>query len=322
MKNSSNIALPMEEYLNTVTSIIIEKLDTGVPLIDSSTRELFIRGGKQFRASLVLLSSGLKGPLPEGVFNIAAAAEIIHGATLIHDDIIDHALLRRGGKSIPLKWGNKISVLAGDFLYVIGLELTITDGNQELFPVMVDGTKDMVKGELFQLQNANFDHITEEQYFTTIYLKTARFMATCAKLGAIKAGYSTEECEKLYQYGINIGYAFQIVDDNLDIEESAEANKDTANDFADGKVTLPIIYLYNNSVDDDKQKIINSLKNPDKNNWNYLKDSLEQSGALDYTKELAHSYIDKAKQLIAGFEDSHCKSLLLELAENVINRKY
>ncbi len=168
----------------------------------------------------------------------------MHAASLIHDDIIDQSMFRRGNVTVPQKWGNKVSVLAGDFMYSVALNLAISDGNPAIFPLMVNGTKDMVMGELCQLEYADITTASREHYLTIIELKTARFMGSCAKLGATKSGLDRAETEQLYRFGLNLGFAFQIIDDTLDIMQNADhIGKDAGSDFKDGKITLPFLYL-------------------------------------------------------------------------------
>ncbi len=320
--NLKEILNPLSEYLDKVDKDIKLKLNTGIPLLDNSSIHLFIKGGKKVRASLVLLTSGLLNHMPDGIVEIASATEIVHAATLVHDDIIDQSILRRGGLTVSKKWGNKVAVLAGDYMYTRALDSVVKDGNPLLFPVIVEGTNDMVKGELYQLQYSDINVINKEHYFNIIELKTARFMAACAKLGAIKAGLPKEMCDDLFLFGLNTGFAFQIVDDTLDVIDDKLTGKDSGNDFMDGKVTLPFIFLLDKLDPRERENFINYAANPDKENWNIVKDELKKSGAIDYSIETAKGYVNKAFENIKKFPDSEFKNILIDLANFFVNRFY
>lgn len=325
MKTSDlkSILSPLKEYLEKVDSDIHEKLTSGIPLLDNSALHLFLKGGKKIRASLVILASGLYGEVPDGVIEIAAATEIVHGASLIHDDIIDQSLLRRGDITVPKKYGNKVAVLVGDYMYAVALNAAVSDGNPELFPVMVKGTRDMVKGEFFQLEYSNVHSITEEYYYAIVEHKTARFMAACAELGGVKADMSLEEREKLHSFGMNLGYAFQIIDDTLDLVDNPElTGKDVGNDFKEGKITLPFLYLLERSGDENRDLLVKYADNPDEEGWNIIKERLKESGAIDYSINKAVEFMQKSLDIITTFPETEFREILEDLSRFIIQRKY
>lgn len=317
------ILKPIDPLLKRVDDEIREKLNTGITLLDESALHLFKRGGKKIRAALIILCSGLKGRVPEDIIEIAAAAEIVHGATLVHDDIIDQSLMRRGEPTVARKWGNKVAVLAGDFMYTRALEVAVGEQRQDLFPVMVAATKDMVKGELYQIQYSGINVISKEHYFRIIELKTARFMAACAKLGAVKAGLSDEDSDRLYEMGLNLGYAFQIVDDTLDLADEQESTgKDAGNDFLDGKITLPFLHLLESSTEEERKTLRDFFRSPDREKWETVKRKMQDSGSAAYCIETARGYVRKAVSCLDLFPPSLYKDMLLDLANFFVERNY
>ncbi len=317
-----DILEPINTELEQVDVRIKEILSTGVSLLDDSAHHLFQKGGKKIRASLIILTSGLRGDFPDGVIDIAAAAEIIHAATLVHDDIIDKAFLRRGDITVSEKWGNKVAVLAGDFMYTTALEIAVNDENKKLFPFMVAGTKDMVKGELYQLQYSNLNSITREHYFRIVELKTAQFMGTCAALGALKSG-NNEEVELLREFGLNLGYAFQIIDDTLDlVDDPSATGKDVGNDFEDGKITLPFLYILEGTDEERKTVIRDYINKPDDENWLIVKNLIREEGAIEYCMDVAGAYINRALGIINSFPDSENRNILIDITKFIGNRDY
>ena len=322
-KQLPEILAPIEALLKDVDNAIREYLSTGIPLVDDGAGHLFLRGGKKIRASLVILSSGIRGNRPVDVIKLGASVEIIHAATLVHDDIIDKAFLRRGDITVSEKWGNKIAVLLGDYMYTAALEIAVRDENSRLFPTMVAGTRDMVKGELYQLQYSNIDSITENHYFRIIELKTAQFMATCATIGAMKAGLPDDDCRKMGLFALNLGYAFQIVDDTLDmVDDSSATGKDVGNDFEDGKITLPFLYYIQKGGKDALDLLKGYAAKPDDESFCDIKRRLKESGAIEYSMNRARKFIDTALDILKEFPDTMEKSILTELADFIINREY
>ncbi len=318
-----DILKPIKADLEEVDKNIRKQLATGIALLDDSALHLFSRGGKKIRASLVLLTSGLFGEKPDGIIELAAAAEIVHAATLIHDDIIDHALLRRGNVTVSERFGNKAAVLAGDYMYTIALKIAADDGCEDLFPFMVYGTRDMVQGELYQLQYSNISSITEEHYFNIIHLKTASFMETCARLGARKAGVPLDTAEKLGRYGLNLGLAFQIIDDTLDVvQEGDVTGKDSGNDFLDGKITLPFLYLLSKVDEKKRNELKEAAAAPVPEKWPEIRQMIIDGGGIDYCFGVARDYINEAISMLAEIPESQNRKILEDLANFIIDRDY
>ncbi len=317
-----SILAPVRDYLERVDSDIKEKLSTGVPLIDNTAVHLFIKGGKKIRAAIVILAGGLKGHLPDRIVEVASATEICHAATLVHDDIIDKSILRRGDITVSEKWGNKIAVLVGDFMYTKALDTIVSMGNPKMFPVIVEATRDMVKGELYQLQYSAVNVINREHYFNIIELKTARFMGACAKLGGQMAGFSDEITDGLFRFGLNLGFAFQIVDDTLDLIDNAVTGKDTGNDFMDGKVTFPFLRMLE-TMDEEKRKEFREMAaNPDREKWEIVKKELRNSGSIEYSLDEARDYINRAGEFLRGFPESEYRETLERIGSFFIERSF
>lgn len=322
-RDLKQILSPLDAHLRRVDEEIKKRLQTGIPVIDESAIHLFLSGGKRIRASLVILASGLKNGVPDGIIELAAAIEIVHAASLIHDDIIDRSIFRRGNITVPQKWGNKVSVLVGDFMYSVALNTAIQDGNPAIFPLMVNGTKDMVQGELCQIQYADLDSVRREHYLTIIEMKTARFMGSCTKLGAIKSRLSPDDCGRMYEFGLNLGFAFQIIDDTLDIlHDVNQVGKDVGSDFKDGKITLPFLYLIEQGSTDDMDRLKKYVAKPDAGDWNAIKKRLVDSGAITYSVDYAAAHIRRAQGILNTFPDTPYRAILMELSEFLLSRKY
>jgi geranylgeranyl pyrophosphate synthase len=322
-KDLKEILAPLDGHLRRVDEEIQKRLQTGIPIIDASALHLFLSGGKRIRASLVILSSGMRGEIPDGIIELAAATEIVHASSLIHDDIIDQSMFRRGNITVPKKWGNKVAVLVGDFMYSVALNTAIQDGNPAIFPLMVAGTKDMVMGELCQIEYADIDRARREHYLTIIELKTARFMASCTRLGATKSGLPEEEREQMYRFGLNLGFAFQIIDDTLDImQASEEVGKDVGSDFKDGKITLPFLHLIETGGAEDLNRLKRYIAGPTPEGWQSIKKRLVDAGSIDYTVRIAGEYIDLAREILGHFPESPFRKILFELSDFLLSRKY
>ncbi|MBN2041408.1 MAG: polyprenyl synthetase family protein [Spirochaetes bacterium] len=314
---------PIEDYLQKVDEAIPRILLEGIDIIDDGALHLFKRKGKKIRASLVLLCSGLKGEISEEVVDIAASVEIVHGASLVHDDIIDQTFLRRGLKTLSKEWGNKVAVLIGDLMYIRALQVIMNDRSGLFAPDVVAAVHDMIKGELYQMEYSNIDSISREHYFNIIKYKTAIFMGTCSKLGAMKAGLDAEERHALYNFGFNIGNAFQIVDDTLDyVEDKDKTGKDPGNDFRDGKITLPFIYLLEKASDEERLLLADCARNPGDFTWSVLKELIGKYDSINYCLKAGEEYVKKALKDLDGFPSSKYKDILFDMANFFIDRDY
>lgn len=319
----SSILSPIAPYMAKVDEQIREKIKTGVSLIDEGSLHLLQKGGKKIRAALIILTSGLKGAIPDDVVEVAAAAEIVHAATLVHDDIIDGSTYRRGDLTVAKKFGNRVAVLVGDYMYTRALEVAVGDDRLDLFPIMVSATRDMVKGELYQIEYSNINKITKEHYRRIIEMKTARFMAACAKLGGVKSKMSDQESDLLYEFGLNLGFAFQIVDDALDFIEAEEVTgKDAGNDFMQGKITLPMLHLIENISEKEKREIEELMNNPTPASFELIRGKVRESGGIDYCIAESEQYVRKAIKYLDIFGPTLYKDILIALSEFFLERNY
>ncbi len=319
----SAILSPIAPYMVRVDEEIRQKIKTGVSLVDEGSLHLLQKGGKKIRAAMIILTSGLKGEVPDDVVEVAAAAEIVHAATLVHDDIIDGSTYRRGDLTVAKKFGNRVAVLVGDYMYTRALEVAVGDDRLDLFPIMVAATRDMVKGELYQIEYSNIKKINKEHYHRIIEMKTARFMAACAKLGGVKSKMSDEESDVLYEFGLNLGFAFQIVDDALDFVEAGEiTGKDSGNDYMQGKITLPMLHLIEIIGDDEKRNIEGLINSPSLEGFEYIRGLVREYGGIEYCLQEAEQYVRKALKYLDVFEPTQYKDILIALSEFFLERNY
>ena len=324
MSNSiQNILDPIKDDLAEVDKRIRSHLETGVPIIDESSMHLFFKGGKKIRASLVILFAGLNNAVNDKVIDLAAAVEIIHGASLIHDDIIDRSFLRRGQISVPSKFGDKVAVLAGDYMYSVAVNIAVQDRDDRILQAISNATKEMVKGELYQIEYSGIDKISQERYFDIIERKTGRLMAASAVIGAVKAGFMPSECDKVYNIGLDMGFAFQIIDDTMDFDHSSEVTgKDIGNDFKDGKITLPFIYILNNGSSEEKSDLKNFISDPEGSDFNIVRDMIHSSGAFNYSKMAACEFSERAKKQLESLPKSENRAIIEELINFIVERNY
>ena len=293
-----------------------------VPLLDSIMSFIVKRKGKQIRPILVLLTAGVCGGIKESTFRGAALIELLHTATLVHDDVVDDAHYRRGFFSVNALWKNKIAVLVGDYLLSRGLLLSIDNDDFGFLKIISKAVREMSEGELLQIEKARRLDITEEIYFEIIRQKTATLLSACCSVGASSAEADVEIQKKMGIMGEKLGIAFQIKDDLFDYGED-EVGKPRGIDIKEKKMTLPLIYALNNASWLEKRKIINIVKNksedPDK--VNEVISFVKASGGLEYARDAMFRYFDEAKVMLNDFEDSIYKISLEKLMSFVIERK-
>ena len=281
-------------------------------------------GGKRMRPALLLLANRYAGRRREGTIRLAAVVELLHSATLIHDDVIDSADTRRGRPSANSRWGNHRSVLAGDWLYMQSFQMALEERNFRILDVLIDLTQKMVEGELIQLAKIGRIDVTEEDALKLATHKTACLFSGCARLGAVLGGLEGEEEEALADYGKYAGLAFQLVDDLLDFTASAQQlGKPVLSDLKEGKVTLPLIYAMENGHREARELVARVLEEkefvsvkPER-----LVALVNESGALQKTRILAHEYAARAKACINGRRDSEYARALLTLPDFILERE-
>ena len=281
-------------------------------------------GGKRLRPALLLLANGYTGRRSAGAIRLAAVVELLHSATLIHDDVIDSADTRRGRPSANSRWGNHRSVLAGDWLYMQSFQMALEERNFRILDILIDLTQKMVEGELIQLAKIGRIDVTEEDALKLATYKTACLFSGCARLGAVLGGLEGEEEEALANYGRYAGLAFQMVDDLLDFTASAEQlGKPVLSDLKEGKVTLPLIYAMENGHRHARELVARVLE--EKEFESVRRETIvmlvQESGALDRARNLAHDYARRAKACLNGRSDSEFGRALLTLPDFILERE-
>ncbi|MBZ5646276.1 MAG: polyprenyl synthetase family protein [Acidobacteriia bacterium] len=280
-------------------------------------------GGKRIRPALLLLSSKLFQCNERSVIRLGAVVEIIHTATLVHDDIIDEAQTRRGRPSANTQWGNSKCVLAGDWLYMQAFKIAVQERNFRVLDALIELTQAMVEGELLQMEKLG-KSITQEEHFDLIYRKTACLFSTCMRMGAILGKASKEEEEKLAKYGRDVGMAFQIVDDVLDLTASEEVlGKPVASDLREGKATLAVIHALERCTPEDRRQIETVLREQAFKGVTHqeILDILSRYGSVDASLARASEYAAEARELIREFPDSEIKRALLWVPDFVVSRE-
>jgi len=324
MKLVEQIKQPILEEMELFESKFREAMATKVPLLNRITHYIVRRKGKQMRPMFVFLVAKMvsNGKFDERTYRGASIIELIHTATLVHDDVVDDSNRRRGFFSINALWKNKIAVLVGDFLLSKGLLLSIDNDDFDILKLISVAVREMSEGELLQIEKARKLDITEEVYFEIIRQKTATLIAACCGIGAASVGSETEEVEKMRLFGELIGIAFQIKDDLFDYTE-AKIGKPTGIDIKEQKMTLPLIYALNNCSEKEKKWLINSVKNHNKNKKRVKEviSFVKEKGGIEYTTTKMEEYQSKALEILETYPTSTYKDSLLTMVNYVIERK-
>ncbi|HTG75471.1 MAG TPA: polyprenyl synthetase family protein [Terriglobia bacterium] len=280
-------------------------------------------GGKRIRPMLLLLTSRMVGEITPGSIRLAAVVELIHNATLVHDDIIDGADTRRGRASANSAWGNSMTVLAGDWLYMQSFAVALRERNLEILSTLIEVTQKMVEGELLQLTLIGNPQATPEALLDIVERKTGWLFAGCMKLPGIVAGLDQESITRLADIGRNLGMAFQLVDDLLDLTSSQKTlGKPVGNDLREGKVTLPVSFVMRNGNTGDAERVTTVLQERAFRSVDSgaILRSVEASDGLRKTRAIAESYAIKAKALLEVFEPSPYRDALVHIPEFILNR--
>jgi octaprenyl-diphosphate synthase len=280
-------------------------------------------GGKRLRPMLVLLSGKLFGQSTPELIRMAAVVEMIHTATLVHDDVIDMAKTRRGRPSINVVWGNHTSVLAGDWLYMQAFQVALRERSFPILDILINLTQMMVEGELLQLDRIGKIGVTEADYMELIDRKTASLFSACARLGAITQNVSSEAEARLGEYAWNLGIAFQLIDDILDFTSREKIlGKPVGNDLREGKVTLPVIYALEIADADERKRVETVLAdgNYDQVPFAKILQILTRHNTIERARGRAQSFADKARQIIGEFPDSPYQRALLAVTQMVTDR--
>jgi len=322
----SDLRRSVEDKLILVEEKISSKLASKVDLVHKMTDYHLKTGGKKLRALLTLETAKLCG-YSKGSrdINLAACVELIHAATLMHDDVIDGADIRRGKKTLNTVWGNQSSILVGDYLLSRCFEMMVEDGNIEVLKLLSSTSSEIAQGEVLQLQHKGEIDILEETYLKIISSKTASLFAAATKVGAIISNKDSKYKEALEFYGKNLGLTFQIADDTLDYNSELKVfGKKIGNDFFEGKVTLPIILLYQ-KIDQDNKKYLKSLFNKEKRNneeLDYILNLIKKNNIINECYKKAEHFINLSYNSLSVFEDSQEKKNLKNLTSFSIERNF
>ncbi len=314
------IAIVMEEFEKKFRA----SMKSQVPLLDRITHYIVKRKGKQMRPMFVFLSAGLCGGLNERTHRAATLIELLHTATLVHDDVVDDSNERRGFFSINALWKNKIAVLVGDYLLSKGLLLSVKHSDFDLLKIVSEAVSVMSEGELMQIEKARRLDISEEIYFEIIRQKTASLIASCCAAGAASAGAESETITNLHSFGELIGIAFQIKDDLFDYGPSGIIGKPTGIDIKESKMTLPLIYALSKASRSDKRRVVNIIRNHNTNDKkvNEVIHFVNEAGGLEYAKVRMNQYQSKAFTMLESFPDSTYKNSLKQLVHFTIERNH
>src|SRR6202047_1660973 len=308
----------VEQELSRQTSVSFEP-------VSEITSYLLGGGGKRLRPALLLLFARYDGRSnSHGAIRLGAVVELLHSATLIHDDVIDSANTRRGRPSANSRWGNHRSVLGGDWLYMLSFQMALEERNFRILDILIDLTQKMVEGELIQLEKICRLHITEQDALRQASYKTACLFSGCARLGAVLGGLEDAAEEALAEYGRYAGLAFQLVDDLLDFTASAEQlGKPVLSDLKEGKVTLPLIYAMENGHRDARELVARVLEEKEFSSVRpeTIVALVQESGALERARNLAHDYARRAKACLNGHGDSEYARALLTLPDFILERE-
>lgn len=310
--------------LDMVAQEIRTSLDSPVEFIRQVASYLIESGGKRFRPLVLILSARAFGYKGNRIYKIASALEFIHTATLLHDDVVDYAELRRGKPSANILWGNEATVLVGDFLLARSFLTLVRDEDIDVLNCVSNATTKMAEGEILQLLKTEEPETTEKEYLQIVNCKTAVLISAAAETGAIVGGATLKEREKMRKYGMLIGTAFQIADDTLDYITSDETlGKVQGQDFYDGKVTLPFIYTYSKATEKEKSLLSRLLvkKNKNRRDFEKIYKVLESYDAFKYSFKRAHNYVAEAKSCLS-FLDEKLRKPLEIIADYTIERTF
>src|SRR6476659_9190702 len=310
------------EELSAFEKKFAEAVKSQTPLLDRVMKYIIKRKGKQMRPMFVFLSAKLNGEINESTYRAAALVELLHTATLVHDDVVDESLERRGFFSINALWKNKIAVLVGDYLLSKGLQLYVDNGEFKLLKIVSDAVQQMSEGELLQIEKVRRMDISEEVYYEVIRQKTASLIASCCAAGAASAGADEEMVKKMHDFGEKVGIAFQIKDDLFDFGVD-DVGKPKGIDIKEKKVTLPLIYALNQAAKADKKKMINLVKNhnDDPVKINQIIDFVQQSCGGAYAEEQMMKQLAQAFDILNTFPNTESKTSLEDLVRFTTERK-
>jgi octaprenyl-diphosphate synthase len=322
--NGNHFLSMVEDDLQRIEAAIAYNLSSHVPFISNVSRYILFSGGKRIRPLLMILSARMCDCHGDHKFDLSAIFEYLHAATLLHDDVVDNAEIRRGKAPAKDVYGNQSVILVGDFLYSKSLFISALQGNIRIMEALLKATTLMAEGEVLQLLNAENLEITEDEYMQVIHRKTAVLMAAACEVGAILGNVPAEKEEAMRSYGENLGIAFQLTDDVLDYTaDIKEFGKKVGNDLCEGKVTLPLIYALDKSTKADHAKLKKMFvqEHISQDDFITARGLIERYDGFGYTYVRAQKSIERAKESLSVFLPSPTKDILLGLADYIITRR-
>lgn len=313
----------LREELEVFDKTFKEAVKSQTPLLDRIMQFIVNRKGKQLRPMFVLLSAKLCGPVNDSAYRAASLVELLHTATLVHDDVVDESLERRGFFSTYALWKTKISVLVGDYLLSKGLKLSLDNSDFRVLQLLSDAVQKMSEGELLQIEKSRSLNLSETVYFEIIRNKTASLLASACAAGAFASSCDEAKTEKMRLFGEKVGIAFQIKDDLFDYG-SENVGKPTGNDIKEKKLTLPLIYALNKLDKGTRRELIFIIKNRNKDagKVQYVIKKVTEAGGIEYATDRMYAYRDEALAILHEFEDSDARKGLEELVRYTTDRKY
>lgn len=313
----------VDQDLALTDQFIISQLNTHIPMVKDILNYVLSSGGKRIRPLILLLSAKALAAQSKQHIDLAAVIELIHTATLLHDDVVDFSTLRRGQQTAHLVWGGNASVLVGDFLYSRAFQIVVDMKNEIILDIFAKATHYIAEGEIMQLMNCNNPDTTEDLYFDIIQRKTAKLFEIAAQLGGMSASNNLEYIEALRQYGLHLGLAYQLIDDALDYSQSPdETGKNMGQDIAEGKTTLPLIYAMQNSTEGDLNLLRKTVQTGEELNLTAIMRIIESTKAIEYTAQTARKHMLAAKEALKILPSSPYSEALTSLSEFVVARTY
>jgi octaprenyl-diphosphate synthase len=322
MSELGNIKRPVSEEMAQFEAYFGKIMQSKIPLLKIILNFILRRKGKQMRPLLVFLSAKLNGKIGEPTFVAATFIELLHTASLVHDDVVDDAAERRGALSINALWNSKIAVLVGDYMLSKGLLISIEKNRYDMLEIVSEAVKSMTEGELFQLQKARKLNIREDDYFKIISCKTAALIAACTACGARSVTSNPDTIQLMKDLGETIGIAFQIRDDILDYEGNGLTGKASGNDIKEKKITLPLIHALENAPLSRKKHILGIIGNKKKSRSDIAEvvRFVSENGGMDYASIKMNQYRDKALAILDTYPDSDVKNSLREFVHYTVSR--
>ena len=323
MSTLATIKRPVEKDMAEFEAFFSRTLKSEVPLLKIILNYIFRRKGKQMRPLLVFLTAKINGNINESTYVAATFIELLHTASLVHDDVVDDARERRGVLSVNALWNSKIAVLVGDYLLSSGLLISVEKNRYDMLEIISEAVRSMSEGELLQLQKARKLNIKEEDYFKIIKSKTAALIAACTACGAISVTQDPEVIQQMKDFGENIGIAFQIRDDILDYEGNGLTGKTSGNDIKEKKITLPLIYALEQSPNTERRKILSivSKKKKTKSEISEVIKYVSDTGGIEYADLKMNQYRDKALAILDSYPDSEVRDSLKEFVYYTTSRE-